>query len=82
MNPLVWMKSPAGLAQTSFLEVCELLSVDNSRNRRHHIEAVKKCAATVILSAAKDLQLFVCKELLQMLRCAQHDSFDFFTPSF
>jgi hypothetical protein len=34
---------------------------------------VMKAAVILTLSAAKDLHLFVLKEILQMLRSAQHD---------
>jgi hypothetical protein len=44
-------------------------------------EGVKKSASPVILSEAKDLHLFLFKEIMQMLRFAQHDRTDFFTPS-
>jgi hypothetical protein len=45
------------------------------------VERVKKSAGPVILSVAKDLHCFVLNEILQMLRCAQHDGFNFVTRS-
>ena len=35
---------------------------------------MKKSTIPVILSEAKDLQLLVFKKIMQMLRCAQHDT--------
>ena len=36
-------------------------------------QAAEKRSNAIILSEAKDLHWFVFKEILQMLRCAQHD---------
>ncbi len=37
------------------------------------VQAAEKAPLAVILSGAKDLHLVVFKEVLQMLRSAQHD---------
>ena len=37
------------------------------------MQVAEKVPLTVILSGAKDLHLLVFKEILQMLRSAQHD---------
>ena len=46
-------------------------------NRNWKLEVVKKSKIPVMLSEAKNLQLFVFKKKMQMLRFAQHDSLFF-----